>query len=232
MNINIRNNPCVWAAAAIYLACSLLLMYSNVAEAREVRSCQLNIYFMPEQKQIGTEWVDLTNPPPYVSAGHLNFTASAPAGSPNRARMRASKKAEKCINDYKAAAGPAYLDSCRDKSSSSSYEEEFGVGRDWDLTPMMQRAICADIYRHSGDSGFAGLTGIHVAGHLHANIDGDRCCKHSSKKCTYAYGINRVRIIQTFHPVGGIPGDNMGRFGLTCQRRIIEIPTMHSINPE
>ena len=76
-----------------------LLAWAGDGYTRTTRSWNLKIIFVSEQFYNNGRWVDHTSPL-RLEAGILKFSASAPGVSHNKARMRASKKAEKCTRDW------------------------------------------------------------------------------------------------------------------------------------
>ncbi len=165
--------------------------WTSAAYSRVYRSCNAEIYFEVEQYGEDGAYTDLRRHL-NLNAGNLVFRASAPGGQPNKARMRASKKAEKCVNRW------WHGENCS-KASSTSYGDDFE--RIY-IRELMTRSICADL-REQGRSDLAGRL---LRGTLRGRITGDRCCKHSRRNCPYNYGVARPGILLNDY---GLQGDTL-----------------------
>ncbi|WP_126454409.1 hypothetical protein [Sulfuriflexus mobilis] len=159
------------------LAFFFVLIWTSTCYSRTYRNCTSEVYFLVEQVEIDDVYTDLS-PPIRLNAGNLVFRGSAPTGSPNKARMRASKTAEKCINNW------YHGENCS-KARSTSYGDDFGS---IDIRTLMTRSICTDL----NNQGRTDLMGRLLRGKLYGRIDGDRCCKDSAKGCPYNYGQSRA----------------------------------------
>ncbi len=170
--MNLQHRTLIFFSALISL-----LMWASAIHARTTRSCNVEIYFISEQYQLGDRWINHTSRVK-LNAGRMTFRASAPAASHNKARMRASKKAEACINEWWNR--PHCMD-----AHSTSYGDLHGRAS---ITSLMNQAICEDLRV----IGRTDLVGRRMRGRLYGRIDGDRCCRDSSRGCPYNYGQSRV----------------------------------------
>ncbi len=167
--------------------CVQLLTVAPVSEARVTRGCSVNVTFRAQQMEVDGEWIDL-DWGTWFDAGRMVFRASAPSGQPNRARMRASKKAERCVDNW--------WDSreCNPESS-----------RAWGTSGYpyleMEESICRDI----ADQGRLDLYFKPLRGSLHYAINGDRCCYHSDRGCPYDYAQCRAGMFCPYGIGGGGP---------------------------
>ncbi len=164
--------------AIVLAACLAVLTSAGLAEARVTRSCTTEIYLSDVEVEIDGVWVDAGDVG-RLDAGHIVFSASAGGFSPNLARMRASRKAEACIDDWYRS------DLCVARARSTSWGDDYtGI----DIHSVMNESICEDIVAQGLDT----LLRRRIRGRLHAKIDGNRCCKDSSRDCPYAYGQSRM----------------------------------------
>lgn len=156
----------------VIVALFLMLCWNNVLQARTHRSCQVELYMNSIQIQFGNSWSDVY-PHQVFNAGSMNFRASAPAGSPNKARMRASKRAEACIDHW-------WNGRCLEATSTSFGEDHGNIN----IRTLVAREVCEDIRA----KGRTELLGRVIRGRVYARILGNRCCRDSSKNCPYDYG--------------------------------------------
>ena len=164
----------------------LMFAWAEAGHARTTRSCNLEIIFVSEQFHWDDGWRD-HNPPLRLNAGNLKFSASAPGVSHNKARMRASKKADKCVEDW-------WSRDCL-AAESTNYGSAY---RRTEIDELMNRRICRDLRRQRRTD----LLGHQLRGTLYGKIDGDRCCRDSSRECPYKYGQTRTIGLNT----GGLAG--------------------------
>lgn len=173
------------------LLCAVFsLGWSGVGFARTTRSCNTEIFLYATQYQRDDgQWVPtVLGSGIKLNAGNLIFQASAPGVSHNLARMRASKKAEQCINHW--------WDRARCMAAqSTTYGDRHGrVG----IRDLMEEAVCADLRTKRRPD----LVGHRLRGQLYGAINGDRCCFDSNRTCPYNYGIMRMGRISTGDPAG------------------------------
>jgi len=200
------------------LACLALLAADadRQAQARTYRSCTMEMTYEVQHVLVhGRLWlldevweVDAWVPVvPRVEAemGDFVFRASAPSGQPNRARMRASRKAELCEEDIVNNLR------CLDAAEGHSFDPH-----EWILYQVVD-AACAELAIDHP----AGLRGHWLKGQILSRIDGNRCCRDSDRNCPYAYGINRTANALLFNPYGTrsvVWGDDT-HFEINCAER-------------
>ncbi len=159
-----------------------MLVWMTTTHARTTRSCKVEINFISEQYQVDGVWRD-HRPKVTLNAGRMKFSASAPAASHNKARMRASKKAESCINRWWDG------NRCR-KATWSSYDRQLSQGNN-NINDLMKRSICRSLRAVRRTD----LLGHMLKGKLYGRILGDRCCYHSGRGCPYNYGQASVGMV-------------------------------------
>lgn len=173
----------------IALALILTFVWPGDGDTRTTRSCYLRIVFVLEQYFTDGRW-QVHDGSLRLDAGTLRFSASAPGVSHNKARMRASKKAEKCTRDW-------WNRDCL-AAQFTNYGPEY---RRTPIDNLMNQKICRDLRRqHRTD-----LVGHRLRGTLLGKIDGDRCCLDSSRKCPYRYA--HVRTVGFYE--GGLAGKQL-----------------------
>lgn len=181
--MRIINKP--FSALLVFI---FVFAWTSTCYSRTNRSCTAEINFHVEQVGEDDVYTDLS-PHIILNAGNLVFRGSAPTGSPNKARMRASKTAEKCVNNW------YHGENCS-KARSTSYGDDFGSES---IRTLMSRSICTDL----NDQGRRDLMGRVLRGKLYGRIDGDRCCKNSRKNCPYNYGEARAGILLNSYGTAG-----------------------------
>jgi hypothetical protein len=169
---------------SILLFAAFVAGLANTSYARTTRSCRLQTYMHVEQFQRPNgQWVNASHRQGIlVNAGNLIFRASAPGASHNLARMRASKKAEGCRKHW--------WDGRYCGAHSTSYGDDY---RRVGIRTLMNRTIC----QHVIALGRADLLDVTLRGPLVAQINGDRCCYDSNRRCPYNYGAARAGSVYT-----------------------------------
>lgn len=156
----------------------------NTSYARTTRGCTLQTYMYVQQfRRPNGLWVNASHRRGIlVNAGNLVFTASAPGASHNLARMRASRKAEDCRNHWWSASH------C--EAESTSYGGDY---RRLTITTLMNRTIC----EHIVALGRGDLLDVPLRGRVVGQINGDRCCYDSNRRCPYNYGAAGAGTVNT-----------------------------------